>query len=243
MSTVTVSHDDLVESWGPACDTTRLAAFEFWTGVKAQVDARSIPAWQALDRILHAHNYQPRPGVTGGYSCRHVTGGHKPSLHAVGIAVDINWDRNPYGRRLVTDMPERMIRHVELITTTAGVPVFRWGGRYKRNKDAMHFEVVVTPDQLNDGVVAPPAAIPPPSTTIRVVVLTLGMKGQAVADLQQLLNNTGVLPVTLTVDGAFGPATKRAVETVQTGAHLPVDGKVGGDTWRWLADQAGFPVL
>jgi hypothetical protein len=92
------------------------------------------------------------PADTGAYNCRQITGGTNYSLHAYGIAVDLNWSTNPYGRTLVTDMPIGMIEAIEGIRTAGGVQVWRWGGRYSNNKDAMHFEVVASPAELARGI-------------------------------------------------------------------------------------------
>lgn len=141
------------QAWSPAC-SAKSSVF--------------LQAYRALDACLQAHNYRPRSGVTGAYNCRRITGGSGYSLHAYGpgarfifwtgvavtaaLAVDINWDRNPYGKRLVTDMPRPMIDAVLRVRTVDGVQVFRWGGYYSGNKDAMHFEIVATPAQLARGI-------------------------------------------------------------------------------------------
>lgn len=84
-------------------------------------------------------------------NCRKITGGSGYSLHAYGIAVDVNSLANPYGPKLITDMPTSMIEQIEALRTVDGHRVVGWGGRYSRNKDAMHFEVIVTPAQLARG--------------------------------------------------------------------------------------------
>jgi hypothetical protein len=136
-------------------------------------------AYQALDDVMKAWQYRPRAGVTGAASCRPITGGTGYSLHAyfdgerfafwsgatvtMAVAVDVNWDRNPYGPRLVTDMPRGMIDAILAIRTHDGLQVWGWGGLYAGNKDAMHFELHVTPAQLARGI-QPTGAPPPPPT-------------------------------------------------------------------------------
>lgn len=56
--------------------------------------------------------------------------------------------------------------------------------------------------------------------------IKLGSKGNAVKNLQQLLN--------LTVDGNFGPKTDKAVKEFQTKNNLIADGIVGAKTWTAL---------
>lgn len=128
-------------------------------------------AYAALDAILKKHNYAPRSGVTGAYNCRKITGGSGYSLHSYGpadrftfwngltiatsLAVDINWDKNPYGPRLVTDMPRAMVDEIEALRSNNGMQVWRWGGYYAGNKDGMHFEIVCGPADLAKGVPLP----------------------------------------------------------------------------------------
>lgn len=59
-----------------------------------------------------------------------------------------------------------------------------------------------------------------------------GQSGWTVTTVQYLLRAHGS---TITVDGAFGPATYSAVRSFQSAHHLsPVDGIVGPDTWSAL---------
>lgn len=141
---------------------------DLWTPACAAKGDVLFPAYDALDTILERHRYRPRSGVTGAYNCRKITGGTGWSLHAYGpgerytlwtgvpvamaVAVDINWDKNPYGPRLVTDMPREMVTEILAIKTIDGLPVWRWGGYYANNKDAMHYEVVVSPTELARGI-------------------------------------------------------------------------------------------
>lgn len=101
-------------------------------------------------------------------NCRRITGGSGYSLHAfdpgerfvfwtgvtvtMAVATDVNSLSNPYGRRLVTDMPKPMIDAILAIRTIGGLQVWRWGGYYSNNKDAMHFELIVSPAELARGI-------------------------------------------------------------------------------------------
>lgn len=150
---MTLSTSALRTAWAPACQP------------KGTV---YLDAYRALDAVLKAHGYGPRPTDTGAYNCRKITGGTGYSLHAYGpgdrftfwtgvtistsLAVDINWQTNPYGPRLVTDMPRAMVDAVLRIRTRNGQQVWRWGGDYSTNKDAMHFEIVCDPRDLGTGI-------------------------------------------------------------------------------------------
>ena len=64
-----------------------------------------------------------------------------------------------------------------------------------------------------------------------VVTLREGSNGYAVKALQTQLNAHGA---NLTVDGAFGPATRSAVTSFQSSRNIGVDGIVGPQTWLTL---------
>lgn len=77
-------------------------------------------------------------------------------------------------------------------------------------------------------------------TTTGQQQLSLGSAGQAVRDLQGLLNVHGGF--NLIVDGAFGPQTDQAVRAYQYAHALEVDGVVGTFTWSALnLGKAGLP--
>lgn len=78
------------------------------------------------------------------------------------------------------------------------------------------------------------------STTTGQQQLSLGSAGQAVRDLQGLLNVHGGF--NLTVDGTFGAKTDQAVRAYQYAHALEVDGVVGTFTWSALnLGKAGLP--
>lgn len=137
--------------WAPAC-TAPFARLNLYGEGVVTVDVLIVDAVKALNAVLIDWDYRTRRADTGAYNCRQITGGTNYSLHAYGIAVDLNWSTNPYGRTLVTDMPFGMIEAIEGIRTASGVQVWRWGGRYSNNKDAMHFEVVASPAELARGI-------------------------------------------------------------------------------------------
>ncbi len=66
--------------------------------------------------------------------------------------------------------------------------------------------------------------------------LRRGNRGDAVKDLQNLLNNAGA---GIKVDGSFGRATYNAVRSFQSSAGIGVDGVVGPRTWNKLNSGAG----
>jgi hypothetical protein len=151
----------------------RLARVDYLGGGACWVDSRCEEAFKALAQVMRHYGYACGPLDTGAYNCRAITGGTGFSLHAYGIAGDHNWLDNPYGARLVTDMPPAMVAAIRAIRTKAGLAVFRWGGDWDWNPatghtayDAMHYEVNVSPAELAVGIdwttVAGSTPPPPP---------------------------------------------------------------------------------
>lgn len=144
---------------------------------RIRVAPPSAPAWEALAAVLQYHQYHIRTKDTDSYNCRHIKNTSTKSLHSFGIALDINWTTNPYidhqGERPVrfsdketqeeraqdvrlgiadTDMTKQMIADILTIKTQKGLQVFNWGGNWLTIKDSMHFEIAVTPVDLDAGI-------------------------------------------------------------------------------------------
>lgn len=171
-----------------------------WGPPKKARGATFIPAYQALDDVFRRWQFDAGEGDTGAYNPRPITGGTDWSLHAYGpgdqytfwwgskvttaLAVDVDWNNNPYGPRLITNMPRKMIDEIEAIRTVNGKQVWSWGGDYTGSKDAMHFEIVCTPADLATGIAGGaelpafiPDSIPPPAPSeeddpMRIYALT-----------------------------------------------------------------------
>ncbi|MFO1083103.1 MAG: M15 family metallopeptidase [Reyranellaceae bacterium] len=134
-------------------------------------------AWQALAAVMAHHGYAIRTTDTDSYNCRTIKDGTGKSLHSYGIALDVNWQTNPWrdhpGTRPVnfsskstqleraedvrvgiadTDMTKAMIDSVLRIQTKAGLRVFEWGGSWQTVKDCMHFEIDVSPADMSVGI-------------------------------------------------------------------------------------------
>lgn len=78
----------------------------------------------------------------------------------------------------------------------------------------------------------PNNATPARPTQAEFPILRLGMKGPAVAGLQDRLKAIGVYQGA--ADGVFGPGTQAAVKAAQRKYRLQPDGIVGPGTWRAL---------
>ena len=207
--------------WAPACPSGDLTRVSLHGDGIVSVRRSIVSAVQALDACLAAHGYRTRKADTGAYNCRRITGGTGYSLHAYGIAIDINWQTNPYGRTLRTDMPSVMVRDIKAIRTRSGKQVWRWGGDYQTNKDAMHYEIVCRRPDLATGI--DPATVPGgrPAQPYGLDVLRPGDDDRTRGDhrvagvqmmLDALANRWG--DATLhpgPVDGVYGARTEAAV--------------------------------
>ena len=165
------------------CNEARMLRIPFGPDF-IRVAAPAAEAFTALAAIMARHGYAIRPADTDSYVCRAITGGKLKSLHAYGIALDVNWQTNPYrdhpgtrtplfstkptqderaaevrAGRADTDMTEAMITEIEALRTRAGLPVFKWGGHFGTLKDAMHFELDVGPEELAAGLEPSPRPI------------------------------------------------------------------------------------
>ena len=73
------------------------------------------------------------------------------SIHAYWIAMDINWQLNPYGGSMY-HMPYAMAAAICRIRTNNGKQVWNWGGFWRGTRDWMHFEIVCSPRDLATGI-------------------------------------------------------------------------------------------
>ncbi len=171
----------------------------------------TVEAWTAFDQALTLADYDAT--VVGTYNCRPITGGRRLSLHAYGIATDIDpyalgnpfYGRShPRGSRFSwshTEFTPVQVIAVESIRTNNGKKVFLWGGRWITIKDYMHWEIDVPPSSLDTGI------------NWKTVPGGAQLAGLRVEDLQETLNKMGAKDhegKALVVDGDFGPRTEAA---------------------------------
>jgi hypothetical protein len=233
-----------IKEWGTQCNHLVLVTDYWMIGVgKITCHKGALSAFRALGRVFHSHGYNVRSDYTGAYNCRPITGGTVPSAHAQGIALDVNWDTNPYTvTKLITDFPEDIVEAVHALKTPDGVQVFQWGGQWgwrpdvhHSNYDAMHWEVIATPAELVGAFKVREAD---PTDKYTWPLLGEGERGPAVAQLQTLLAEIVGPGIFGKVDGFFGPKTYAAVRQYQTTRKLMVDGVVGFGTWTALFHAA-----
>jgi hypothetical protein len=164
------------------CAESRMVIVPFGPD-RIRVAPPTAPAWAALATVLDHHDYAIRTTDTDSFNCRPNKSGGGKSLHAFGIALDVNWTTNPYrdhqGERAVrwsdkpvqlarsedvrigradTDFTPALIADVARIATREGKRVFEWGGSWRTIKDCMHFEIDLSPAELAAGI--DPATVP-----------------------------------------------------------------------------------
>ena len=242
MSKGPLSTTQLRNAWAPACGASRGTRITLHGGAVITVDKRIAPAVIAMNAIFVKWGYKATPPDCGAFVCRRITGGTGYSLHAYLIAIDINWQANPYSaaNRTITDMPRGMVDEICALRTNSGAPVWGWGGFYRSIKDTMHYEIVCTPEDLATGI---KGGTQGPLTDDQKALVFLAAKAHAARkpilgarggrrrpyftrQLQQLLG--------LTRTGVYGTATRAKVKGVQTFFGLPVTGIVDADTWTWI---------
>jgi D-alanyl-D-alanine carboxypeptidase len=139
------------------------------------VNPLTTRAFAALEEALGSAGYRPRS--VWNYNCRDIKGQPgRRSLHAYGLALDIDPRCNPHRRGAhgdarfspaatqwdrcqdvqagwadTTFTPDQ-VAAVEAIQTVDGLQVFAWGGRWSTSPDPMHFQVNVTPGELRRGI-------------------------------------------------------------------------------------------
>jgi hypothetical protein len=154
---------------------TPLRLFGRWN---TPVNPETVDAWRAFEGALLTAGYQPHRAWV--YNCRQTAGQQTRSLHAYGLAIDIdhaepacNVNRpTPDGRAVRfspgatkderchdvrrgvadTGFTAEQIAAVEAVQTMDGHQVFAWGGRWRTTKDTMHFQINVTPAELARGI-------------------------------------------------------------------------------------------
>jgi hypothetical protein len=169
----------LRQAWSSyACVENRMTRLRLFGRWNTPVNPETVDAWRAFERALLAAGYQPHRAWV--YNCRQIAGQKTRSLHAYGLAIDIdhaeptcNVNRpTPDGRAVRfspgttkderchdvrrgvadTSFTAEQIATVEAIQTVDGHQVFAWGGRWRTTKDTMHFQINVTPAELARGI-------------------------------------------------------------------------------------------
>jgi hypothetical protein len=160
------SYEGVRQYWGARCSnigsTTLILAGDHASQtstvrIQTHNKLKSSGVWRAVREVLIDQGLKVYPDRTGCYNCRKIAGSSKWSYHAWGIAIDINanltsgwgiYDSNwPPPAAACQSLATAIKSRIKLGTT--GKSIFYWGGDWTSLKDYMHFEVHVTPDQLD----------------------------------------------------------------------------------------------
>jgi hypothetical protein len=148
------SSDEMRSAYASSrCNTSRMTGVHFhgW-GTDLLVEKRTVEAWQAFSAVMKKHDYRFREKAGGTYNCRPISGTSDWSLHAYGLAIDLNPARNPH-RTSTTNQPKAFRDDVKAIATNNGRQVFAWGGDWAGSSiDTMHWQVGATPAELATGL-------------------------------------------------------------------------------------------
>lgn len=138
------------------CDTSQMARAYFpgWDA-GLLVEVHTVAAWAVFAQIMERHRYTFDESAGGTYNCRRIAGSSQYSLHAYGLALDLNPSRNPH-RTHTTDMPAPMVHDLEAVETVSGRLVFQWGNRWSgTTADPMHWQIGATKSELATGILDP----------------------------------------------------------------------------------------
>lgn len=208
-------------------------------GRNVRVNPLTVDAWIALSTVLTHYGYQSKQSVYN-FNCRPITGGSGYSLHAYGIATDIDPALNPYLRTSFfswnkTAFTKEQIDAVYRIKSVTGKRLFMWGGYWNTIKDYMHFELdVPTTDMVVDW-----------STVdgYRGDEMGPGTKGKGVTRYQMMLQvwKANSLPQ-YGPDGDYGAETTAAVKAFQRDHGLDETGRIGEATGGLLVSYVSGPA-
>lgn len=203
-------------------------------GKRTPVNPMTMDAWKAFSAVLQAKGYIAQS--VWNYNCRQITGGSKYSLHAYGIATDVDPRLNPFLRTSSfswgkTVFTKEQVDAVLGIKTLTGKTVFMWGGYWSTIKDYMHWEVDVSPKDL-DPVLGGGIDWSTVDGEVEVeMTLKRGASGPAVKVYQDALLawDPNALP-NWGADSDYGAETEQAVKNYQMAAELPDTGEIDGVT-------------
>jgi len=106
-----------------------------WRGFGLTLNKNAAPAFISFLGALYKRGYRPK--VIGSYANRNIAGTNQKSLHAYGLAIDIDPARNPvtWNGHNITALPPG----VGALAAKYGLA---WGGAWRGSKrDTMHFSV------------------------------------------------------------------------------------------------------
>jgi hypothetical protein len=225
----TLSTRALRAAWHTYLNATERMTTLSVLGWRTPVNPETIEAWRALERALVDTGYHAHRAWV--YVPRKIKDTNSPSLHAYGLAIDIDHRKpkcnvnrpTPDGRvvrfataatkeercREVRDgiadtvfTPEQ-VGAVESIRTVDGHQAFAWGGRWTDRKDTMHFQINVTPEELRRGLASSASGQRERVDDARLVVREPPALGELEAQEQLLGVGSLIAPVAAAATGGL----------------------------------------
>jgi peptidoglycan hydrolase-like protein with peptidoglycan-binding domain len=225
--TTTILGFSVVEQWGSPLIGTFLVP---GTTAKLGLRKETAPLLLAFARDFDRDVESLLPKQCGGFNPRRIAGSTAWSRHALGVAIDLNWQMHPMGRRDTFSVGDRaIIRKLLDRYVHEGKRLFRWGADFTNNPDDMHFELNVTRAvalEAVDALQTPRKPAPAGGQKPGSRVLREGMRGPDVAFVQRWVG--------VGDDGRFGPRTKTSVQRYQRMRGITADGVVTAKTWAQM---------
>jgi hypothetical protein len=183
-------HNPKSRGWGDPCTQARTTV-TLSNGVRFTVASRIARLATLVLNECIRRGYKVRQADTGGYNCRFIAGTTTWSMHAWALAIDVNWNTNPFTSSRVTDKPDWLFA----LFNRYG---FANGADYSGRRDWMHHEFMGTPTQADTATALAEKELGDgkPPTPLGVVEAT-----------QQAVN--------LPVDGIWGNFTERGITNVR----------------------------
>jgi hypothetical protein len=118
-------------------DQTSGQSFDIKVTVRAEIAEMVVALLEATDKLYDLNQHD-----TGAYNCRPISGTNTASNHSWGLAIDLNWDDNPFTATFTSTIPPAVVA----MWVACG---WGWGGFYKGGKtDTMHFEYLGAPSDV-----------------------------------------------------------------------------------------------
>lgn len=103
------------------------------SGTRVTVRDEIADLVEILLESIERDGYRFTPVQCGAYNCRAIRGTSTPSNHSWGLAIDLDWLKNPDGFPMRTTFPAWLVARMSAYG-------FYWGGDYSSRPDTMHFE-------------------------------------------------------------------------------------------------------
>lgn len=181
-----------------------------------------------------------------GYAYREIRGDSTDlSNHSSGTALDLNADLHPLGK-VGTFTAEQVRKITILLAYYKGA--IRWGGNYPGRKDEMHFEINVSPAELEKIVAVlkvldlESTGTVPTKPVVIIAPLPKPKKGTAENErIQRILRKLNLYSGV--IDGISGPMQTAAIKKYQSRQRVPFKlvsdgnwGKLTEDHYQWVAN-------